>query len=176
MPPSSSQPQRFTVHPAAHSHSRDTQRWHPRHAQALGCAQHSMSPGWPGSAQRRVGTIKKGLARLHRHGAAGSRYLILAGMCWGQSGPCCGGLTPACCDGGVDVGPGGCIHRWGVNPELVSPWDIATTPRYEDAAGLGSFAHHQPRPLHWHAWHPMGSVPYLAHPPLAPGMWLLPEA
>jgi len=70
----------------------------------------------------------------------------------------------------------GGIHRWGVSPELASPRDIATTPCYEDAAGSGAFARRQPRPSHRHAWHPMGSVPCLARPPLAPGTWQPPEA
>lgn len=118
----------------------------PQMYSGTGVHQHPTSPGQPGSAQCRVGTIKKGLAGLHWHGAAGSRYLILAGMRWGHAGPCCGGLAPACCDGGVDVGSGECMHRWGVSPELVSPRDIATMPRYEDAAGSGVFTRHQPRP------------------------------
>ena len=118
----------------------------PQTCSGTGVHQHPTSPGQPGSAQCRVGTIKKGLAGLHWHGAAGSRYLILAGMRWGHAGPCCGSLAPACYDGGVDVGSGGCIHRWGASPELVSPWDIATMPCYEDAAGSGVFAHHQPSP------------------------------
>lgn len=118
----------------------------PQMCSGTGVHQHPTSPGQPGSAQCRVGTIKKGLAGLHWHGAAGSRYLILAGMHWGHAGPCCGGLAPACYDGGVDVGSGRCIHRWRVSPELVSPWDIATMPRYEDAAGSGVFTCHQPHP------------------------------
>ena len=146
MPPSSSPPQRFTVHPTARSHSRDTRRWHPRPAQAPRCTQHPTSPGQPGSARCRVGTIKKGLVGLHRHGTAGSRYLIPAGMCRGHAGPCCGDLTLACYGGGVDVGLGGCTHRRSVSPELVFPRDITTTLRYEDAAGSGTFAHHQPSP------------------------------
>lgn len=85
--PSSSLPEKFTMYPMAWSHRRDTRWQHPTGAQALGCTQHPYFPGQPTSVQHRVGTIKKGLAGLHQHGTAGSRYLIPAGMHWGHWGP-----------------------------------------------------------------------------------------
>lgn len=44
------------------------------------------SPGQPRSVQERAETIKRGLAGLHQHGTARSRYLIPAGMYWGHRG------------------------------------------------------------------------------------------